>query len=131
MIFLKDPRPMTRTLQQLALTFAAASILSFASVASAQYVGPSLQTAPRSVADIVKNPVGDQAVVLRGFLLRKVGNEKYIFSDGTAEIRVDIDTKLFPLEKIDDKVKVELRGEVEKEFMETPEIDVDVLLIVR
>ena len=131
MIFLKDPRPMTRTLQQLALTFAAASILSFASVASAQYVGPSSQTAPRSVADIVKNPIDDQAVVLRGFLLRKVGNEKYIFSDGTAEIRVDIDTKLFPLEKIDDKVKVELRGEVEKAFMETPEIDVDALLIVR
>ena len=110
-----------------ALTFTAGA----AGLVQAQYAGPSSQTAPRSVADIVKNPMDDQAVVLRGFLLRKVGNEKYIFSDGTAEIRVDIDTKLFPLEKIDDKVKVELRGEVEKEFMETPEIDVDVLLIVR
>lgn len=122
---------MTRTFKQISLALAAVSIFSFASVASAQYVGPSSQTAPRSVADIVKNPVDDQAVVLRGFILRKVGNEKYIFSDGTAEIRVDIDNKLFPLEKIDDKVKVELRGEVEKEFMETPEIDVDVLMVVR
>jgi uncharacterized protein (TIGR00156 family) len=122
---------MTRTFKQISLALAAVSIFSFASVASAQYVGPSSQTAPRSVADILKNPVDDQAVVLRGFILRKVGNEKYIFSDGTAEIRVDIDNKLFPLEKIDDKVKVELRGEVEKEFMETPEIDVDVLMVVR
>lgn len=122
---------MTRTFKQISLALAAVSIFSFASVASAQYVGPSSQTAPRSVADILKNPVDDQAVVLRGFILRKVGNEKYIFSDGTAEIRVDIDAKLFPLEKIDDKVKVELRGEVEKEFMETPEIDVEVLMVVR
>jgi uncharacterized protein (TIGR00156 family) len=122
---------MTRTFKQISLALAAVSIFSFASGASAQYVGPSSQTAPRSVAEILKNPVDDQAVVLRGFILRQVGNEKYIFSDGTAEIRVDIDNKLFPLEKIDDKVKVELRGEVEKDFMETPEIDVDVLVVVR
>lgn len=122
---------MTRTFKQISLALAAVSIFSFASGASAQYVGPSSQTAPRSVAEILKNPVDDQAVVLRGFILRQVGNEKYIFSDGTAEIRVDIDHKLFPLEKIDDKVKVELRGEVEKDFMETPEIDVDVLVVVR
>lgn len=122
---------MTHTVQQIALAFAAASIFSFASGASAQYVGPSSQAAPRSVAEILKNPVDDQAVVLRGFILRQVGNEKYIFSDGTAEIRVDIDAKHFPPEKIDDKVQVELRGEVEKDFMETPEIDVEVLLVVR
>lgn len=128
---MKDPLPMTRTFKQISLALAAVSIFSFASGASAQYVGPSSQTAPRSVAEILKNPVDDQAVVLRGFILRQVGNEKYIFSDGTAEIRVDIDNKLFPLEKIDDKVKVELRGEVEKDFMETPEIDVDVLVVVR
>jgi len=48
-----------------------------------------------------------------------------------AEIRVDIDAKHFPAQKVDDKVKVELRGEVEKDFMETPEIDVDVLIVLR
>ena len=83
------------------------------------------------MAEILKNPVDDQAVVLRGFILSKVDKEKYMFSDGTGQIRVDIDSRLFPFEKIDDKVKVELRGEVEKEFMETPEIDVDVLTVLR
>ena len=115
---------------QMSIALAATSLLAFASGASAQYAGPSSKAGPRSVAEILKNPVDDQSVVLSGYILRQVGNEKYIFSDGTAEIRVDIDAKLFPAQKIDDKVKVELRGEVEKEFMETPEIDVDVLTVL-
>ncbi len=49
----------------------------------AQYTGPSTHHAPATVAEILKNPVDDQDVVLRGHLLRKVGNEKYIFSAGT------------------------------------------------
>ena len=122
---------MTSKIKHLSLTLAAMAIVSLASNASAQYVGPSSQVQPKSVAEILKNPVDDQAVVLRGFLLSKVGNEKYIFTDGTAQIRVDIDSKLFPIQKIDDKVKIELRGEVEKEFMETPEIDVDFLTVLR
>ena len=69
--------------------------------------------------------------MLRGFVLSKVGNEKYIFADGAAKISLDIDSKLFPIWKIDDKGKVELRGEVEKEFMETPETDVDSLTVLR
>jgi len=116
---------------QMSIALAATSLLAFTSGASAQYAGPSSKAGPRSVAEILKNPVDDQSVVLSGYILRQVGNEKYIFSDGTAEIRVDIDAKLFPAQKIDDKVKVELRGEVEKEFMETPEIDVDVLTVLR
>lgn len=112
------------------MALAAVSIFSWATSASAQYSGPSSQARPQSVAEILKNPIDDQAVVLSGFILRKIGKEKYIFSDGTAEIRVDIDAKHFPAQKIDDKVKVEIRGEVEKEFMETPEIDVEVLIVL-
>lgn len=108
---------------------AAAAVL--AGSAQAQYVGPSTgPEAPRTVAAILKNPVDDQAVVLRGHLLRKVGNEKYTFSDGTAEIRVEIDDKVFMNRKIDARTLVEIRGEVEKDFMESPEIDVSVLTLV-
>lgn len=70
-------------------------------------------------------------MVLRGFVLSKVRDEKYIFVDGAAKISVDIDSKLFPIWKIDDKGKVELRGKAEKEFMETPETDVDSLTVLR
>ncbi|MCC7703938.1 NirD/YgiW/YdeI family stress tolerance protein [Janthinobacterium sp. GW460P] len=119
--------PLHRTL---IASLAAACVL-LAGSAHAQYVGPTAgPAAPGNVAAILKHPVDDQAVVLRGHLLRKVGNEKYTFSDGTAEIRVDIDDKVFMNRKIDAKTRVEIRGEVEKDFMESPEIDVDVLTVV-
>ena len=106
----------------------AASIMAigFTAAAHAQYVGPlgGTASASLSVASILKNPVDGQHVVLRGFLLKKVGNEKYLFSDGKQEIRVEIDDEDFPPIKIDDKTRIEIRGKVESDFFETPEIDV-------
>ena len=101
-----------------------------ASVAQAQYVGPSTTTNYKNVAEILKNPVDDTVVVLSGHLLRKVGKEKYIFSDGSAEIRVEVGAKYFPPTPISEKTKVQIRGEVEKEFMSSPEIDVKGLVIL-
>lgn len=100
------------------------------SVAQAQYVGPSTTTNYKNVAEILKNPVDDTVVVLSGHLLRKVGKEKYIFSDGSAEIRVEVDAKYLPATPISDKTKVQITGEVEKEFMSSPEIDVKGLVVV-
>lgn len=101
--------------------------------ALAQYAGPSKarSAAPpnyASVAEVLKNPVDDAPVTLQGKLLRQVGKEKYIFSDGTGEIRVDIDAELFAGRRIDENTTVRLRGEVEKDFLQSPEIDVDELL---
>lgn len=98
--------------------------------ANAQYTGPTARTAPRNVADILKNPIDDQDVVLRGHILRQLSKEKYMFSDGSGEIRVEIDTKKFPPQPINEKTLVELRGEVEKDFMQAPEIDVDTLFVI-
>jgi len=95
----------------------------------ANYTGPSSVNSGGSVAEILKNPVDDQRVFLKGYLIKKVGNEKYIFSDGTDEIRVEIDYGLFRGQSVDEKTLVELVGEVEKDFLESPEIDVDVLTI--
>lgn len=103
--------------------------LGLTSLANAQYVGPSDQKTPQSVAEILKNPVDDQKVILQGKIVRKVGKEKYLFSDGSAEIRVEIDDDVFPGQKIDQHTHVEIRGEVEKDFLESPEIDVDVLIV--
>ncbi|MFT4091067.1 MAG: NirD/YgiW/YdeI family stress tolerance protein [Asticcacaulis sp.] len=102
----------------------AVAVLAMSGVAHAQYTGPSGHKGPKSVAEVLKNPVDDQYVQLKGQLLRQVGNEKYIFSDGTGEIRVEIDNKLLT-GPIDDKTTVIIRGEVEKEFLESPEIDVE------
>lgn len=69
-------------------------------------------------------------VVLEGFIVKKVGNEKYIFTDGTGEIRIDLDDKYLPGQPFDDKTKVQLRGEVEKDFLDSPEIDVEFPLVI-
>lgn len=98
--------------------------LAASGAALAQYVGPS-NVKLTTVAEVLKSGTDDQHVVLRGNLLKKVGSEKYEFSDGTGTIRVEIDKKIFPREPIDDKTKVEIQGEVEKDFMSSPEIDVD------
>lgn len=117
-----------------AATLAASALLVAAPVA-AQYVGPSnVQPLPavkyHSVAEIVKKPVDDVIVELQGKLLRQVGKEKYIFSDGTDEIRVEIDDELLAGKRIDADTTVRIRGEVEKDFLQSPEIDVDQLTIV-
>ena len=97
----------------------------------AQYVGPSNEIPPKSVAEILKNPIDDQVVVLQGYITKKIGKKKYMFSDGTAEIRVEIDAKHMLTQQIDQKTRVQLTGEVETEFMQSPEIDVDVVTVLK
>lgn len=119
---------MNRT--RIAILVAAAAIVC-AQTAHAQYAGPGSQPSHATVAEILKNPVDDQPVVLRGLLTKQVSKEKYLFSDGTGEIRVDIDNKRMAGQRIDEKTKVELHGEVEKDFLESPEIDVDSITVVK
>ncbi len=111
------------------LTVLAASAL-FASAASAQYVGPSTTPSYETIADVLKNPVDDAPVTLSGYLVKQVGNEKYLFSDGQSEIRVDIDHKHLPATPIDERTRVQIRGEVEKDFLQSPEIDVESVQIL-
>lgn len=121
---------MTSIRQSITAVAAIGALCLGASVAQAQYVGPSTTTNYKNVAEILKDPVDDTVVVLSGHLLRKVGKEKYIFSDGSGEIRVEVDAKYLPATPISDKTKVQITGEVEKEFMSSPEIDVKGLVIV-
>ena len=99
-------------------------------VSFAAYTGPSTTSSYQTVAEVLKNPVDDAAVTLTGFITKQIGKEKYLFTDGTAEIRLDIDQKYFPSAPINEKVKVRISGEVEKDFMQQPEIDVEQVTIV-
>lgn len=100
-------------------------------LASAQYAGSSNAATYRSVADVLKNPIDDAPVVLEGHIIKQVGKKKYIFSDGTAEIRVEVDQKYFPTTPINEKTKVQIRGEIEKDFLQSPEIDIEYLAIIK
>lgn len=98
---------------------------------SAQYVGPNSTPQLKQVAEILKNPIDDEDVTVQGHLLRKLRDEKYVFSDGSGEIVAEIDDDDFPREPIDETTKVELFGEVDTSRRRAPEIDVDTVRIVK
>ncbi|MAI90338.1 YgiW/YdeI family stress tolerance OB fold protein [Ponticaulis sp.] len=96
--------------------------------ASAQYTGPSSSNM-NTVSDVLADPRDDAYVQLQGTINEQVGDEKYIFADATGEIRVEIDNDRFTSPVTENSV-VEIRGEVEKDFMESPEIDVESLSVI-
>lgn len=105
-------------------------LLLITSVVFAQYSGPSAGPSYKSVADVLRRPVDDMPVTLEGYLVKRLTDDKYIFSDGTGKIRVDIDHKYFPAGPVNEKTKVRIHGELDKEFMRKPEIDVKSMIIV-
>lgn len=99
-----------------------------AAPALAQYTGPS-SAKVTTVADALKDAKDGVYVQLQGKVVRQVGDEKYIFADKTGEIRVEIDAKDFKA-PVNAETVVEIRGEIEKDFLQSPEIDVDSLVVV-
>ncbi len=109
-----------------------------ASLAHAQYQGPGSKppkSAPQSeiknVADVLRHGRDDQQVTLSGTVVRKVGREKYLFRDASGELRIEIDDEVMPREPFDDKVRVEITGEVEKDFLRSVEIDVKAIRLLK
>lgn len=52
-------------------------------------------------------------------------------SDGLTEIRVELDSRLLPVSTlIGEKSRVRLRGEIERDFMESPEIAVKQVMVI-
>lgn len=107
-----------------------AGVAATSGVAQAQYVGPGATPVHQTVAAVLESGRDDQDVVLRGILLKKVGSDKYLFADQTGQIRVEIDHKDFPSQPISDTTRVEVRGEVEADFLQSPEIDVKRLTVL-
>lgn len=110
---------------------AATLLVASLTAAQAQYVGPSTVKTPGTVAEVLKAPVDDQEVVLRGRILEKLSKDKYRFADNSGEIRVEIDLEDFRGQTISDSTVVEIRGEVETSFVKSPEIDVKHLTVVK
>ncbi len=98
--------------------------LAVSGLVQAQYIGPGTSRPPSTLTELLQNPTDGQSVQLRGRLLQKLSHNKYLFSDSKSQIRVQINAGVFPKQPIDDKTEIEIDGEVEKDFMETPEIDV-------
>jgi uncharacterized protein (TIGR00156 family) len=77
------------------------------------YTGPGLE--PITVAE-AKNLRDDSPVVLRGRIERFLGDEKYLFSDGSGTVTIEIDNRLWVGLSVNQDDMVEISGEVDKDF---------------
>lgn len=85
--------------------------------------------APVSIAEARK--LSEDAVVsLQGHLTKRLTKDTYNFTDGTDDIVVEIDKKVWRGQMISPKEKVLIYGEIDKEDM-TTEIDVKSIKIVQ
>jgi uncharacterized protein (TIGR00156 family) len=64
--------------------------------------------------DAVKGLNDDYPVVLRGKIERSLGDERYLFTDETGSIIVEIDNRLWRGLSVDQNDTVEITGEVDK-----------------
>ena len=64
----------------------------------------------------VKNLKDDQWVTLEGHVDKRIGDEKYIFSDATGNITVKIDDKRWQGQNVSPKDKVRIEGEIDKDW---------------
>ncbi|MDR0556412.1 MAG: NirD/YgiW/YdeI family stress tolerance protein [Treponema sp.] len=77
------------------------------------FTGPGLS--PVTVEE-AKNLRDDDPVVLQGKITRFLGDEKYLFSDDTGTIRVEIDNRLWRGFSVGENDLVEITGEIDKNF---------------
>jgi len=108
----------TKTLKKTTLALGMSLALGLPlSSAFAQYAGPSSVPA-MTVKQLLDTGKDDQHATLRGFIVSHDGGEHYTFADDTGRMKVEIDAKHFPPGvKIDDKVRVEISGEFDKDLV--------------
>jgi uncharacterized protein (TIGR00156 family) len=69
--------------------------------------------------DEAKGMRDDYPVVLRGKIERFLGDEKYLFTDETGSIIVEIENRLWHGLSVDNDDTVEITGEVDRGFTKT------------
>lgn len=62
-------------------------------------------------------------IVLRGYIVKKVGEEKYLFKDASGQIYIEVDDDVWQGLKVFPKEKITIYGKIDKENGRT-EIDV-------
>lgn len=99
--------------------------------AHAQYVGPNQTQVYTTVSQVLKNPIDDQYVHLKGKITAKLGHERYTFTDKTGSIRAEIDDEHFMGIQVGPNDTVEIWGEVDTSRTKPVKIDVKRLSVVK
>jgi uncharacterized protein (TIGR00156 family) len=108
-------QPKERIMKKFFFGFLSVTLLFVGSLANAQEgfrgPGPGIVT-----VDTARGLRDNHPVVLRGRIERFLGDEKYLFTDETGSITVEIDKKLWRGLSVDQNDTVEITGEVDKDF---------------
>jgi len=71
-------------------------------------------------------------VILQGYIVKKLGNEAYLFRDSTGEIQLDLDRNYdYLLKGVNEKTMVEISGEYDRNALGIDEIEVKNLRIMQ
>ena len=93
---------------------------------NAEFVGPNTSPTYNSVKDVLNNPVDDTFVVLKGHIIKKLNNKKYLFKDGTGQITVEISYKRISHIHITQKTLVEIHGKIDVDHFPTNSVEIEV-----
>ncbi|ACA89034.1 MULTISPECIES: NirD/YgiW/YdeI family stress tolerance protein [Shewanella] len=96
--------------------------------AFAAYNGPGVETLVKSAKD-ASHATDDTPVELTGYLVKSLGDEKYLFRDQSGDVEVEIDNALWRNIEVNSDTKVTLKGEVDDEWQGI-EIEIDSLKLV-
>ena len=119
-----------KIINKLLVPLVAAGLLMGSVAVQAQFSGGQ-QPAVTTVKMIKDSGKDDQLVTIEGKIIKQVKKDDYIFQDATGQIVVDIDAKVFAGQKVTPDNVVRLEGEIDKELMREPEVDVHKLTIVK
>ncbi|MBE6458189.1 MAG: NirD/YgiW/YdeI family stress tolerance protein [Alphaproteobacteria bacterium] len=111
------------------LLMATMAVIANVQITEAAFTGPSGDV--NTTVEQVKKMPDDTNVVLRGYIEKALGDEKYVFKDDTGSIVVEIDDDDWGGLDVSPKDKVEIRGEVDTHMMKPTDIDVDTVQLVK
>lgn len=96
--------------------------------AVAAYNGPGVASHATTAVEAAKAK-DDTPVELTGYLVKSLGDEKYLFRDQSGEVEVEIDNALWREIEVTSDTKVTLIGEVDDEWKGI-EIEIDSMRLV-
>ncbi len=88
------------------------------------FQGPSAISGPSKVSD-VKNMKDDTQVIMVGKIEKSLGDEKYLFTDASGSITIEIDDDDWNGLTVTPQNTIEVTGEVDKDMFEPVRVDVE------
>ena len=93
-----------------------AAFLTAGAYAQEGFTGPGAARVQAVSAAEAGSLADDARVVLTGRIVRSLGDEKYIFSDASGEITVEIDKKVWRGLSVGENDNVEISGKIDKDW---------------